>query len=129
MQNIKFIQYGTKDYQDTLKLRNKVMRIPLGLDIYKEDLSFEKKSIIIGFFDNGHLLGVGVMSNKSSVYKIEYLCVDSEIQSSGIGGKLLCYLEKIAVEKGGKKFVWMLEYRQKNFIYVMDINQLEMFFC
>ena len=103
MQNIKFIQYWTKDYQDTLKLRNKVMRIPLGLDIYKEDLSFEKKSIIIGFFDNGHLLGVGVMSNKSSVYKIEYLCVDSEIQSSGIGGKLLCYLEKIAVEKGGKK--------------------------
>ena len=100
MQNIKFIQYGTKDYQDTLKLRNKVMRIPLGLDIYKEDLSFEKKSIIIAFFDNGHLLRVGVMSNKSSVYKIEYLC-----------------------------FVWMLEYRQKNFIYVMDINQLEMFFC
>ena len=50
MQNIKFIQYWTKDYQDTLKLRNKVMRIPLGLDIYKEDLSFEKKSIIIGFF-------------------------------------------------------------------------------
>ena len=103
MENIKFTQYGTKDYQDTLKLRNKVMRVPLGLDIYKEDLSSEKNSVIIGFFDNEQLLGVGVMSNKNSVYKIEYLCVDSEIQSSGIGGKLLCCLEKIAIEKGAKK--------------------------
>ena len=40
------------------------MRIPLYLDIYKEDLSFEKKSIIIGFFDN-----MDEIINRSKVLK------------------------------------------------------------
>ena len=51
MKQIKTIEYGTKEYNVTLALRNKVMRIPLGLDIYKEDFSCEKDSIIIGMFD------------------------------------------------------------------------------
>lgn len=103
MEFIKNIEYGTKEYKDTLELRNKVMRIPLGLDIFQEDFSVEKESVIIGIFEGEQLLGVGVMSNEGTVYKIEYLCVDSDIQSSGIGGKLLRHLEKIAMERGGEK--------------------------
>lgn len=66
MKQIKAIEYGTKEYYDTLALRNKVMRIPLGLDIYKEDFSCEKDSIIIGMFDGKDLLGVGVMSHNNN---------------------------------------------------------------
>jgi len=39
---IKEIKYGSKEYQQVLELRNKVMRLPLGLNIYDEDLSEEK---------------------------------------------------------------------------------------
>lgn len=100
---IGFIEYGTKEYKDTLELRNKVMRKPLGLDIHKEDFSWEKECVIIGAFEDENMLGVGVMSNKDDVYKVEYVCVDSDIQSRGIGGKLLDYLEKTAAEKNGKR--------------------------
>lgn len=103
MKQIKAIEYGTKEYNDTLALRNKVMRIPLGLDIYKEDFSCEKDSIIIGMFDGKDVLGVGVMSHNNNCYKIEYLCIDSTIQSCGIGGSLLEQLEDIAKQNGAIK--------------------------
>lgn len=96
MRQIKFIEYGSSDYEKTLELRNKIMRIPLGLSIYNEDFSVEKNSIIIGMFEDNLLLGVGVMSHKNNIYKVEYLCIDSSIQKSGIGGILLDKLENIA---------------------------------
>ena len=101
MRQIKPIEYGSAEYLETLELRNRVMRIPLGLDIHKEDFSHESASAIIGSFDGGQLLGVGVMSHKD-VFKVEYLCVDFHLQGSGIGGELLDRMEAMAAEQGGK---------------------------
>lgn len=102
MRQIKPIEYGSAEYLETLELRNRVMRIPLGLDIHKEDFSHERASAIIGAFDEGgHLLGVGVMSHKD-VFKVEYLCVDFHLQGTGIGGELLDRMEAMAAEQGGK---------------------------
>ena len=64
MREIRDITYGSEEYLETLELRNRVMRIPLGLDIHKEDFSHERESAVIGSFDGGQLLGVGVMSHK-----------------------------------------------------------------
>ena len=44
MREIKEIAYATEEYAKTLALRNKVMRIPLGLNIYEEDFSSELTS-------------------------------------------------------------------------------------
>ena len=82
---LKTIEYGSQQYVATLKLRDKVMRKPLGKSIYDEDFSWEKDAEIVGAFDGEQLLGVGVMTNKDKNFKLEYLCVDSEIQSKGIG--------------------------------------------
>ncbi len=102
MRHIEPIEYGSAGDLETLELRNRVMRIPLGLDIHKEDFSCERESAIIGAFDGGQLLGMGVMSHKG-VHKVEYLCVDFDLQGSGIGGELLDRLEAMAAEQGGKK--------------------------
>ena len=101
MRQIKPIEYGSAEYLETLELRNRVMRIPLGLDIHKEDFSCEKESAVIGAVYGGQLLGVGVMSHKE-VFKVEYLCVDFALQGSGIGGELLERMEAMAAEQGGK---------------------------
>ena len=66
MRQIRPIEYGSAEYLETLELRNRVMRIPLGLDIHKEDFSHERASAIIGSFDGEQLLGVGVMSHKDN---------------------------------------------------------------
>ncbi len=76
------------------------MRLPLGLDIYQEDFSSEKDATILGMFDGDTLLGVGVMSHHEISCKVEYLCIDSALQSCGIGGQLLDQLEQIAKQQG-----------------------------
>lgn len=104
MYDLKEITYGSAEYEMTLELRNKVMRKPLGLDIYKEDLSCEKNQLIIGAFDGEALRGVSILSNKGGdVFKVEYLCVDTDLQGKGLGAKLIKNLEAIAKQKGGKK--------------------------
>ena len=115
MKQIRSIVYGTKEYDDTLALRNKVMRIPLGLDIYQEDFSCEKNSVIIGMFEGEILLGAGVMSHDHTSYKVEYLCVDTDIQSCGIGGSLLEKLESIAREEGATKIFMDARVSAKDF--------------
>lgn len=105
MREIKEIAYAAEEYAKTLELRNKVMRIPLGLSIYDEDFSSEQEALMVGMFEGENLLGVGVMSNNGPEYKLEYLCIDSEIQSCGIGANLLERLEAMAKEQGAEKIL------------------------
>lgn len=58
---------------------------------------------MVGMFEGENLLGVGVMLNHGPDYKLEYLCIDSEIQSCGIGASLLEHLEERAKEQGAEK--------------------------
>ena len=101
------IIYGTNYYKDTLRLREKVMRIPLGLTIYDEDLSQEKDSYILGAFSQKNLLGFGVLSKTTwpFEFKVEFLCVDNEIQTKGIGSEILSRLEKRARLKGASSII------------------------
>ena len=96
----KTILYGTEEYAQTLALRNRVMRIPLGRSIYDEDFRCEAESDILGAFSGGDLLGVCVMSCKEGIYKIEYLCVQTEKQKTGIGRRLLGRMEERAKSRG-----------------------------
>ena len=72
MIKVENIEYGSVNYKKTLDLRNKVMRIPLGLNIYDEDFSFEKNAIIVGAYEDEELIGVGTMSYSDNTFKLEY---------------------------------------------------------
>jgi len=103
---VKYIKYGSEEYKETLKLRNDVMRKPLGRSIYDEDLSVEQRQIIIGAFETNSLftnllIGCGVLSYRgNNHWMVEYLCVDSVLQKKGVGSALLQCLEKIARDRG-----------------------------
>ena len=103
MAELRPIVYGSPEYAATLALRNRVMRIPLGLDIYKEDFSCEAASCLIGLFEGDTLLGMGAMSHSEDVYKIDYLCVDTHLQSNGLGGIMLEHFVDTARRAGATK--------------------------
>ena len=46
---IKLIDYGTPEYAEMVKLRQQILRTPLGLTYSKEELEAEKNEILIGF--------------------------------------------------------------------------------
>lgn len=98
------ISYGSPAYRQTLELRNRVMRQPLGLDIHNEDFSFERDCVLLAASDeeSGRVVGMGSMSHKGPVCKVEYLCVDPAIQGQGLGRRLLERLEHFARDLGAQ---------------------------
>lgn len=99
MISIKPIHYGSPAYLETLELRNRVMRLPLGLNIHDEDFSFEQNCVLYAAFDGEQVIGMGSMSREGDTCKVEYLCVDTAIQSRGLGRQLLEALEGAAREQ------------------------------
>lgn len=108
---VKYIKYGSEEYNKTLELRNEVMRKPLGRSIYDEDFSCEAGQVIIGAFETNSLfsnllIGCGVLSYQGdNVWMVEYLCVDKILQKKGVGSALMQCMEKIAMDRGATKMI------------------------
>ena len=108
---VKYIKYGSEEYNKTLELRNEDMRKPLGRSIYDEDFSCEAGQIIIGAFETNSLfsnllIGCGVLSYQGdNVWMVEYLCVDKILQKKGVGSALMQCMEKIAMDRGATKMI------------------------
>ena len=103
MKDIEFreIEYGSKEYKDELQLRNRVLRLPLGLDIYDEDFKAEKNDMHLGAFYNGKLVGVLMLINTGDgMARMRQVAVDEGLRSRGIGRKLVEYAEKLALSRG-----------------------------
>ena len=47
------IDFGSEEYQAELALRNEILRRPIGLDLYSEDLSKEGMDCHLGAFIDG----------------------------------------------------------------------------
>ena len=62
MISIKPIQYGSPAYLETLELRNRVMRLPLGLNIHDEDFSFLQNCVLSAAFAGEQFIGMGSIS-------------------------------------------------------------------
>ena len=59
-------------------------------DVYKRQ---EQNCVLYAAFDGEQVIGMGSMSREGDTCKVEYLCVDTAIQSRGLGRQLLEALE------------------------------------
>ena len=102
---VRLIAHGSSEYNAELELRNKVLRIPLGLNVYDDDLSNELDHFHIGAFYN-ELVGVLILTplSKSEV-KMRQVAVEEELQGKGIGKMLVDFSEKFSREKGFERIV------------------------
>lgn len=100
------IKYGSKEYKDELDLRNQVLRVPLGLDIYDEDLKAEQDDTHIGAFYKSKLAGVLVLTKAGDgVVRMRQVAVDDSMRRQGIGKRLVQYAEEFARSKGYKEIM------------------------
>jgi len=94
----------SETYKQELMLRDKILRKPLGMSLFEEDLSQDKHDIHIGAFDDNVLVGVILLStNDESIIKMRQVAVDNEFQGRGIGSAMVKFSEKYAIENGFKK--------------------------
>jgi N-acetylglutamate synthase-like GNAT family acetyltransferase len=131
------VEFGSARYQQTLELRDRVMRAPLGLSIKNDDLSYEQQATVLAVFDGDTILGTGILTVENpDTAKVRFLCVDPALQKSGVGRAIMRELEKRAVQLGIKRvymdsritaagFYKKQGYREYGDIFVMKTAPME----
>ncbi|MDR2976134.1 MAG: GNAT family N-acetyltransferase [Streptococcaceae bacterium] len=94
-------------YEQTLALRNALLRQPYGFSIYDEDLSYETGNYFFGALDeSGELLGtVNYFVPEPGISQLCALAVRTDLQKQGIGRKLVSALFEDLQQKNFKKCI------------------------
>lgn len=101
---IKELEFQSKEYDEAFSLRNDILRVPLGLNMYTEDLSREVKSIHGGAYLDGKMVGaMNFYEQEPDVYYLQQIVVSDNLQNTGIGKKMMVFMENLLKEKGAKK--------------------------
>ena len=100
---LKIIDYGSPEYQQMVKLRDTVLRKPLGLTFTTEDLESEIDNILIAAFEEERMLGCCMLvEEKPDIVRLRQMAVLNALQGKGIGRALMNFAENIARDRGYK---------------------------
>ena len=100
---LKIIDYGTSEYQQMVKMRDDILRKPLGLTFSKAELEKEKDNMLIGAFEDDQMLGCCmIVENDPSKSQLRQVAVLNSLQGKGIGRALILFAENLARDHGYK---------------------------
>ncbi|MBK7376216.1 MAG: GNAT family N-acetyltransferase [Ferruginibacter sp.] len=103
---LKQIDHGSKEYQQMVKLRNDILRQPLGLSFNEEELAREKEDILIGAFDDDEMLACCLLTKTDNhSLRLRQMAVQNNLQGKGIGASMMNFAETIARDKGYKRLL------------------------
>lgn len=101
---IRIYDHSSVFYQQELALRDKILRKPLGMSIYNDDLSCDEKDIHIGAFYDERLIGCILLSEiDCKTLKMRQVAVDEKYQGKGIGTDMVGFCEEHAYNSGYNK--------------------------
>jgi predicted GNAT family N-acyltransferase len=101
---LKIIDHGSAEYSQMVRLRDDILRKPLGLSFSQTELAREKDEILIGAFEDDKLLGCCMLVNEEpGVVRLRQMAVSNNLQGKGIGRALMNFAENIARDRGFKK--------------------------
>ncbi len=87
-----------------LKLRDDILRKPLGLNFKKEELEKEKDYLLIGAFEEDKMLACCMLVEENSkTVRLRQMAVLNDLQGKGIGKALMIFAENLARDRGYKK--------------------------
>ena len=99
--DIREIKYETEDYSLELTLRDHVLRKPLGLSLYDENLKDEKDDFHIGAYANDHLVGVLILTKQNeNEIKMRQVAVSEQWRYIKAGTALVGHAEHYAKNEG-----------------------------
>lgn len=100
------VEHGSDDYKQTVELRRRILRTPLGLDFTWEELASEAEDIHLAAFRDGVLVACLVLTLVGDeTVKMRQVAVDSELQGTGIGSELVRRSEVVARDDGFSEMV------------------------
>ena len=100
---LKIIDHGTPEYRQMVKLRDDLLRKPLGLSFSDEELEKEKENMLIGAFDDDDILGCAMLVEQDpTTVRLRQMAVLNDLQGKGIGKALTIFAENLARDHGYK---------------------------
>ncbi len=100
---LKIIDHGTKEYQQMVKLREDILRRPLGFTFTPEELESEKGNMLIAAFEDDRILGCCMLVEEGpGLIRLRQMAVLNDLQGKGIGRALMQFAENIARDHGYK---------------------------
>ena len=99
------INFGSEEYDQECRLRNEVLRAPIGLNLYDEDLDAERLQSHFGLFDEsgGMIACVIVVSLSPTEAKIRQMAVTPTYQRQGHGSRIMRLVEEHLARAGIKR--------------------------
>jgi GNAT superfamily N-acetyltransferase len=98
---LKIIDHGTEEYQKMVKLRDDMLRKPLGLGFTSEELDAEKDNMLIAAFEDEDMLGCCMLvEEKPDTVRLRQMAVLNDLQGKGIGRALMNFAENLARDRG-----------------------------
>ncbi len=98
---LKIIDFGTREYQQMIDLRNEILRKPLGMELESSDIEADKENILIGAFEEEKMLGCCILVREGDMgVVLRQMAVRNQLQGKGIGRALMEFAETIARDIG-----------------------------
>lgn len=87
-----------------LKLREEILRKPLGLQFSDDDLQKEKDHMHMAAYEDERMLGCCMLVEEDpETVRLRQMAVVNDVQGKGIGRALMQFAENLARDRGYKK--------------------------
>lgn len=101
---LKILDHGSVEYRQMVKLRDDILRKPLGLGFSPQELENEKNNMLIGAFEDEDMLGCCMLVEENpDTVRLRQMAVLNDLQGKGIGRALMNFAENLARDRGYKK--------------------------
>lgn len=95
------IVHGSAEFGVECALRDELLRRPLGMDLFEEDLESEREQWHFGLFAEEALVACGVVVPLGEgVAKVRQVAVGEAWQGKGLGRRLMAGIEEELVRRG-----------------------------
>lgn len=87
-----------------LKLRDDILRKPLGLRFSEEELDRERDNLLIAAYEDDQMLGCCMLVEEDpQTVRLRQMAVINDLQGKGIGKALMIFAENLARDRGYDK--------------------------
>ena len=101
---LKIIDHGTAEYEQMVKLRDEILRKPLGLTFSPDELEKEKSNLHIAAYEDDRMLGCCMLVEEGpQTVRLRQMAVPDDFQGKGIGRALMNFAENLARDRGYKR--------------------------
>lgn len=100
---LKILDHGSNEYRQMVKMRDDILRKPLGLGFSPQELENEKDNMLIGAFEDDDMLGCCMLVEENpETVRLRQMAVLNDLQGKGIGRALMNFAENLARDRGYK---------------------------